>query len=138
MLPAEAQDHNSALFGDSSGEKCRGMYREVLKQGELEDGQMMCVGIDGHELLVAHAAGRFYVADNKCPHMRTKLAQGKLEGTVVTCPGHGSRFDLTDGSAVQWTDWTGLKLGLAKLLEPPSSLQTYPVKVEGGKVQVEL
>ncbi|MFW6126229.1 MAG: Rieske (2Fe-2S) protein [Chloroflexota bacterium] len=113
-------------------------YMEVMRVDDLEEGRMRCVGIEGQELLVAHAGGRFYVADNKCPHMGTKLAQGKLEGTVVTCPGHGSRFDLVDGRVIEWTDWTGLKLGLAKLLKPASSLKTYPVKVEGGKVLVEL
>ncbi|MFW6151240.1 MAG: Rieske (2Fe-2S) protein [Chloroflexota bacterium] len=113
-------------------------YREVMGVDELEEGQMRCLVIDGQELLVARGGGTFYVADNKCPHMGSKLAQGKLEGTVVTCPGHGSQFDLKDGSIVRWTDWSGLKLGLSKVLKAPTPLVTYPVKVEAGRVLAEL
>ncbi|MFW6151148.1 MAG: Rieske (2Fe-2S) protein [Chloroflexota bacterium] len=113
-------------------------YMEVMRVDDLEEAQMRCVGIQGQELVVARAGGRFYVTDNRCPHLASKLAQGELNGTVVTCPGHGSQFDLSDGSVVRWTHWTGLKLELGKLLKPPASVKTYPVKVEGGRVLVEL
>ncbi len=32
-----------------------------------------------------------------CPHAGASLADGELEGTVVTCPLHGSRFDVRTG-----------------------------------------
>ncbi len=45
--------------------------------------------------LLARVGDKYYAADNRCPHMGGKLSPGKLEGTVVTCPRHGSQFDLT-------------------------------------------
>jgi 3-phenylpropionate/trans-cinnamate dioxygenase ferredoxin subunit len=66
------------------------------------------------------------------------LANGRLEGTVVTCPRHGSRFDLRDGSVIRWTDFSGLGLRLAKTLRSPRPLQTYPVRVEDGRLLVDL
>jgi len=70
---------------------------EISKPNELEDGTMKEISVDGHEILLARVDDKHYAADNRCPHMGGKLSQGKLEGTVVTCPLHGSQFDLRDG-----------------------------------------
>jgi 3-phenylpropionate/trans-cinnamate dioxygenase ferredoxin subunit len=80
----------------------------------------------------------FYAVDNRCPHMGGDLSQGKLEKTIVTCPRHHSQFDLSDGHVVRWTDWTGIKLSLAKVARSPRPVKTHHVKVEGGKVWVEM
>ena len=45
--------------------------------------------------------------------MGGKLSQGKLEGTAVTCPRHGSQFDLTDGRVVRWLKESGLVYSVA-------------------------
>ena len=113
-------------------------YVEVLKTGDLKPGQMKSVDIKGREILVAKVENKFYAAQARCPHMAGKLAQGKLEGTVVTCPRHASQFDLTDGRVIRWTNWSGIKLAAAKLFKSPRSLKTYPTKVEGDKVLVEI
>jgi 3-phenylpropionate/trans-cinnamate dioxygenase ferredoxin subunit len=70
--------------------------------------------------------------------MGGSLSEGKLEKTVVTCPRHHSQFDLVDGHVVRWTDWSGIKLSLAKMVKSPRPVNTYRVKVEGGKVMVEV
>lgn len=113
-------------------------YVEVLKAGELKEGEMREAEVEGRQILVAKVAGKFYATTRICPHMAGNLAKGKLEGTVVTCPRHGSQFDLKDGHVVRWTDWTGIRAALGRLLKSPSPLKTYPVKVEGEKVLVEV
>jgi 3-phenylpropionate/trans-cinnamate dioxygenase ferredoxin subunit len=70
--------------------------------------------------------------------MGAKLSQGSLEGTVVTCPRHGSKFDLTDGKVIRWTKWTGVVASAVKLIKSPRPISVYPVKVEGDKVLVEM
>ncbi len=102
----------------------------------IEAGGMKAASLDGHEMLVANAGGEYFVADARCPHMGGHLAEGVLEGTVVTCPRHHSQFDLRDGRVVRWTDWQGATLGVAKLLRHPRPLRTYSVKVEGDVVLV--
>jgi len=32
-----------------------------------------------------------------CSHLGGPLSEGKLEGDVVQCPWHGSRFNVSDG-----------------------------------------
>jgi len=113
-------------------------YVEVLKAGELQDGQMKSVNVGGKDILVAKVAGKFYAAENTCPHSGGKLAQGKLEGTVVTCPLHSSQFELKDGSVVRWTNWPGVVVAVTKLMRRPRAIKTYPVKVEGDKVLAEV
>jgi len=115
-----------------------GEYVEALKANDLKDGELRRLTLHGRTLLVARVGGRFYSADDRCPHMGGSLARGQLNGTVVTCPRHRSRFDLSDGRVVEWTDWTGWKVRLAKTLRPPRAIVTHPVKVEDGRVWVEL
>ncbi|OGO16647.1 MAG: (2Fe-2S)-binding protein, partial [Chloroflexi bacterium RBG_16_48_7] len=81
---------------------------DLIGTGDLHNGEMKEVSSGGRHFLVAMVAGQYYAADGRCPHMGGKLAMGKLDGTVVTCPLHGSKFDLSDGSVVLWTNWTGV------------------------------
>ena len=111
-------------------------FVDVTGADEIQDGQMKKFTIGGREILVARVGENFYAADNRCPHMGGSLAHGKLEGTIVTCPRHHSQYDLSDGHNVRWTDWTGLKLGVAKVFKSPRPVRTYPVRVEGGRVLV--
>lgn len=113
-----------------------GEFIKLTTVASLADGGMKVASLDGHEMLVAHAGEEYFVADARCPHLGGHLAEGILEGTIVTCPRHHSRFDLRDGRVVRWTDWQGATLGVAKLLRHPRPLRTYAVKVEGDDLLV--
>jgi 3-phenylpropionate/trans-cinnamate dioxygenase ferredoxin subunit len=103
---------------------------------QLQDGQMKLLTIANREVLLARASGKYYAATGRCPHLGGRLWLGKLDGTILTCPLHGSRFDLTDGHVVRWTNWHGLVLGASKLVRPPRPLRTYEVKIEENTVMV--
>jgi len=111
---------------------------KVGKIGELKDGAMKEVLARGREILLAKVADKYYAGDNRCPHMGGKLSQGKLEGTVVTCPRHGSQFDLRDGQVARWLKGSGLLFRVGKALKSPRQLTTYNVKVEGDKILIEI
>ena len=114
-----------------------GKLVEVFKIDELKDGTMKAVNAAGREILLARIGDKYYAAGNRCPHLGGKLSQGKLEGTVVTCPLHGSQFDLSDGQVVRWTNWSGLISTVNKLLKPPRPLTIHKVKVEDDKILIE-
>ena len=42
--------------------------------------------------------GSLYALDNVCSHAGGLLSRGTVTGLTVTCPLHGSRFALADGS----------------------------------------
>ncbi len=113
-------------------------FVRVASTADLRDGTMKEFRVGKHEIFLARVRDKFYAADNICPHMGGKLGQGKLEGTVVTCPMHASKFDLLDGRVIRWTDWTGIKASVSKLFRSPRSIVIYAVKVEAKDVLVEI
>ncbi|MDH4299222.1 MAG: Rieske 2Fe-2S domain-containing protein [Dehalococcoidia bacterium] len=112
-------------------------FIEVAKVEELKSGTMKKVSAEGHEILLVRVGDRYYATEGRCPHMKGDLSQGKLEGTIVTCPRHGSQFDVSGGAVVRWLKG-GLMSKLSGALKPSKSLKVYNVKIENGKVQVEV
>jgi len=110
----------------------------VSKTSELKDGTMKDVSVNGREILLAKVGNKYYAADNRCPHMRGKLSKGKLEGTVVTCPLHGSQFDLSDGRVVRWLKGSGVVSAVGRVLKSPRQLATYNVNIEDDRILVEV
>jgi len=113
-------------------------FVQVSKIGELGDGTMEPVNVEGREILLVRLGDKYYAADNRCPHMGGKLSKGKLEGTVVTCPLHGSQFDLTDGHVVRWLKGSGLVSRIGKALKSPRPLDVYNVKVEDDRILIKI
>ena len=111
---------------------------DVLKTGDLQDGQMVAVNAGGHDFLVARAGDEYFVADKRCPHLKGNLTKGTLEGTVVTCPLHHSQFDLRDGSVVRWTNLSGAALSIASAVRGPRTLRVYDVEIVEERVVVTL
>jgi 3-phenylpropionate/trans-cinnamate dioxygenase ferredoxin component len=107
---------------------------ELANTNDFKSGTMKMVNLGGHQYLLARIEDKYYAADNLCPHMGGNLSGGKLDGSILTCPRHHSQFDLTGGRNLRWTDWTGLKLAISKLLRSPRSLQTHELKIEGNKI----
>lgn len=111
-------------------------FLDVTAADEIGESEMRGFTVDGHELLVANVNGTFLIADARCPHLHGNLAKGTLEGSVVTCPLHHSRFDLTDGRVVRWTDWTGAVKSMAEFARHPRPLRVYESEVVDGRVLV--
>ena len=111
---------------------------EVGRTSELEDGAMKEVSVRDRAFLLARVGGSYYAADNRCPHMGGRLSKGKLVGTIVTCPLHGSQFDLRNGEVVRWLRGSGLVSRVGKILKSPRQLATYNVRVEDDRILVEM
>jgi 3-phenylpropionate/trans-cinnamate dioxygenase ferredoxin subunit len=110
---------------------------ELAKAEELKNGTMKKVTAEGQEILLVRVGDKYYATSDRCPHMNGDLSQGKLEGAVVTCPRHGSQFDVSDGQAVRWLKG-GLMSKLGGALKTSKDLTVYNVKVENGKILVEV
>jgi 3-phenylpropionate/trans-cinnamate dioxygenase ferredoxin subunit len=92
---------------------------------------------EGREILLSRVGDKYYATDNRCPHMKGDLSQGKLEGTVVTCPLHGSQFDISNGQVVRWLKG-GLMSKLGSALKMSKALTVYNVRVEDRRVLVDV
>ena len=105
----------------------------------LSDGAMKELDVGDRTVLLARLGETYYATQARCPHLRGRLARGKLDGKVVTCPAHGSTFDVTTGRNLAWIErLPGLVKGVARALARPKDLETYPVKVEEGQVWISL
>ena len=103
----------------------------VAGKTEIPIGKMKKVKFLDREILIANVNGNYYAIGNKCTHTGGDLSQGILEGNVVICPKHNSKFDVTTGKVVALP-----KVGFfhPKIHDEPS----YAVKVEGESVLIKV
>jgi nitrite reductase/ring-hydroxylating ferredoxin subunit len=94
----------------------------VAKTGDLPEGQMIGVALDGVEVLVANVGGQYHAIGSVCTHEGGPLADGDLYEGVVTCPWHGSAFDVTTG-----------EVEMSPATEPEP---VHEVRIEGDEIQV--
>ena len=114
-----------------------GKQIDVSAENELAVGTIKAVSVEGQEVLLARTQDGFYAVSNICPHMKGKLSKGTLDGNIVTCPRHGSQFDVTTGENIRWLKGKGITAGIAKLVKPPRPLKSYKVVVKDGRILVE-
>jgi nitrite reductase/ring-hydroxylating ferredoxin subunit len=76
-------------------------FVKVAGAAEVAQGALAAFDVGGVRVAVANVAGMFYVFGDTCTHLQCSLAQGDLEGTVVTCSCHGSQFDVTSGAVLR-------------------------------------
>lgn len=86
---------NHALAQDMPKE-----FVTVLPDAELPEGEMKRVDAGGVPVLLVRREGNVCALAHTCSHAGGPLSEGKLEGDVVQCPWHGSRFNVRDGSVV--------------------------------------
>ena len=64
-------------------------------------GDLAQVDVEGTPLTLANVDGQIYAFDDTCTHSGCSLADGDLDGVVVTCACHGSQFDVRTGSVMR-------------------------------------
>jgi nitrite reductase/ring-hydroxylating ferredoxin subunit/uncharacterized membrane protein len=95
----------------------------VLDEAELQGDELRSVEVDGVPVLLARSqSGEICALASTCTHLGGPLAEGSREGDTVTCPWHGSRFDLRTGAVVE-----GPAVFVAPCLE---------ARVRGDKIEV--
>lgn len=104
-------------------------YVRVAATAELPSNTKIPVVVNGAEVLLANVAGVYYAIANTCTHAGGSLARGVLQGSIITCPNHGARFDVKTGEAVG-----EIKIGFGKI--KTENEECYTVKVEGTDILV--
>ena len=106
-------------------------FYEIAKTVEIADGEMRSYNVNGQDILLVNYAGKYYAIGAKCTHMKGDLSKGKLEGKIVTCPVHGSKFDVTTGECI-----SGPKIGFLKL--KAKNEPVFEVKIDGNTVMAKV
>lgn len=87
-------------------------------------GEMTGLQVAGRNVALYNVDGVLYATDNICPHGMALLSDGYLDGDCVECPLHQALFDVKTGE---------VKSGPAE-----TNIASYPVKLEGGTVHLDL
>lgn len=66
-----------------------------------EPGKALRVTVDGAPVAVFNDGGLLFGVAAKCTHVGGPIDKGSVQGTTVTCPWHGSQFDLRTGAVVR-------------------------------------
>jgi len=69
-----------------------------IHRTDLPDNSPVGVEAEGRQILLYRHRGTLYALDNICSHAGGLLSRGTVADLTVTCPLHGSRFALADGS----------------------------------------
>ena len=111
-------------------------FQNAIRLADLPPGSMREVVVAGTHILIVRDGDRVYAVGAACRHAGGPLAQGKLEGHVVTCPWHGSRWDVGSGRALYGPYGIPVLSHLWALVLP--RLPTYLVRIDDGNIQVDL
>ena len=97
---------------------------KVANVSDVSVGTGKVVQAGDKTLALFNLGSTFYALDNRCTHMGGPLGEGAVEGNQVTCPWHGSVFNITTGEVVR----------------PPARrpVATFRVHVEADDVLVEI
>ena len=98
-------------------------FAAVSGVDDLGEGEMRAFDVHGSRVAVANVGGEFHAFDDTCTHMGCSLAEGDLEETTVTCPCHGSQFDVVSGEVLR---------GPARV-----PVGSFEVRVEGGNLEIK-
>jgi nitrite reductase/ring-hydroxylating ferredoxin subunit len=93
----------------------------VARVEDVPPGTLHCVRAGEEEITLARCEDGFYAVQGHCLHLQGPLCEGRLEGSVLTCPWHGWQYDVRTGQH---------EFDLA------IQLRTYDVQVEDGEVRV--
>jgi 3-phenylpropionate/trans-cinnamate dioxygenase ferredoxin component len=96
----------------------------VTALDQLGNRELAAFDVSGNRIAIATVGAAFYAFGDTCTHQGCSLAEGDLEGTIVTCPCHGSQFNVTTGDVLR---------GPAR-----DPVRSYSVRLEGDVLRVEV
>lgn len=75
-------------------------FEYVLLSSDIADGEVVEVFVDGDPVALCRVDGVVHAVSGVCPHAQGPLADGSLDGPVLTCPFHGWGFDVRSGACL--------------------------------------
>lgn len=77
---------------------------KIAATADVSENKVLKTSANGKSIIVAKVGDKHCAIANKCPHFGLPLAKGKFENGVITCPFHGSKFEICTGKNVEWVE----------------------------------
>ncbi len=99
-------------------------WQRVASLAEIAADKGLQVKVGKAEVAIVRVGETLYALEAICPHAEAYLAEGFIDEDRLECPLHQAQFHIPTG----------------KCLGPPADrdLVTYPVKVEGNDVLIDI
>lgn len=99
-------------------------WHPVGAAADITEDQPLAVLLEDKQVGVFRLGDRLYALEDICPHAYALLSSGFIDGETIECPLHQACFHIPTG----------------KCTSPPAErdLATYPVKIEGDRVFVQV
>lgn len=98
-------------------------FHRVCSVSELQSKQQMEAKVGEKAIALFVVGDEFHATNALCPHANGPLAEGELDGCMLSCPWHGWTYDLKTGVSPD---------------DPCMKLQVFEVRVEGDDLLVAL
>lgn len=95
----------------------------VAKISEVPNFGKKVITVSGQDVLLINIKGSIFAVENECPHQGSPLSAAIVKDDYISCPRHGYRFNLSDGSCSEHPDYT---------------LRTFPVELRGDDILIDL
>lgn len=99
-------------------------WTDACEGAEVTEGAALAVTVGETPVLLVRRGGRVLAIHDRCSHRGCPLSDGELDGDVIECGCHGSRFRLADG---------GIERGPATTPQP-----AFEARERDGRVEVRL
>ena len=96
-------------------------FVRVASTSDIPTGQGRMFDVQGRQVAIFNVGGRFHAIDNVCEHQGGPLAEGEVDGCIVTCPWHGWTYDVASGVSPD---------------DPDTRVRHFDLKIEGSDVFV--
>jgi 3-phenylpropionate/trans-cinnamate dioxygenase ferredoxin subunit len=97
-------------------------FSAVASVAELPNGERLFFERKDEYIVLFNIGGGYFAIADVCTHDDGPLGDGDLENHAIVCPRHGARFDVRTGEALT--------------LPAVVDIQSYPVRVRDGQIEV--
>jgi nitrite reductase/ring-hydroxylating ferredoxin subunit len=101
--------------------KC--MWVEITALDRVPEWGVLPVKVERISLILNRQGMKVTCYRNACSHLEYPIDMGKVSNGIITCPFHKYQFKLDSGKCLN---------------VPADALESFPVKIEGDRVFVEI
>lgn len=105
-------------------EKIMDRYVFVAKLKDIKENEPHCAEVEGKSIALFKINGGYYATTGVCTHAGGPLCQGEVHEGIVTCPWHGSRYEVVSGQVIHGPSKDPIKI--------------YKTRVDGDDLQINL
>ena len=100
------------------------MDHRVATTADFKGTELKAIEVGDLQIVLVKHGSEFFAMEDRCSHAGVMLSGGSLNNGDIECPAHGAKFCL--------------KTGRALCMPAVNQVRTFPVKIKGSEIFVEI